>query len=38
MSTLTKFLMIGSMLAMAACTNAGRFGADGTGASGVPIA
>ncbi|MEC7258476.1 MAG: peptidoglycan-associated lipoprotein Pal [Pseudomonadota bacterium] len=35
MSTLTKFLMIGSMLAMAACTNAGRFGADGTGASGV---
>jgi len=27
--------MIGSMLAMAACTNAGRFGADGTGASGV---
>ncbi|WP_109468492.1 peptidoglycan-associated lipoprotein Pal [Albibacillus kandeliae] len=42
MSTLTKFLMIGALIAVSACTNAGRFGkgdgyGSGSGASGAIV-
>ena len=42
MSTLTKFLMIGALIAVSACTNAGRFGkgdgyGSGAGANGAVV-
>ena len=33
MSTFTKILMVGALLIISACTNAGRFGSDGGGGS-----